>query len=364
MVRQANNLGLWRTGRPVESSIAAAVAPSAASDAPIPVRPEFIRRDGGTQMRAALDVATVHEYHDLIRDAGGVWPFRDPVRLVHDGSAYWLVDGFHRLQAWTMHYSDPAPAVPAVVVSGDQRAAVLAAVGANADHGLRRSDADKRIAVDRLLADPEWSAWSDGEIARRCAVSRPFVSKRREVLATSSAVAGSIGNAAPRTYTNRHGGQSVMRTNGIAESNKARSAAGGLASGKLGGAATVAADDEHGAAVVQSSAPSSRASNPDLGKCRVCHRPLTDPVSAASGVGPCCAAKLAAGGGGDDLTVGGAASDLLAAVHLHLTALVDALPALRAEFRNDPTGIGLVAKLQAAIVPAVQYVGAKMTAEG
>jgi hypothetical protein len=359
-MRQANNLGLWRTGRPVESSIASAVAaPSVASDAPILVRPESIRRDGGTQMRAALDVATVHEYHDLIRDAGGVWPFRDPVRLVHDGAVYWLVDGFHRLQAWTMHYGDPAPGVPAIVVSGDQRAAVLAAVGANADHGLRRSDADKRIAVDRLLAVPEWSAWSDGEIARRCAVSRPFVSKRREVLATSSAVAGSIGNAAPRTYTNRHGGQSVMRTNGIAESNKARSAAGGLASGKLGGASFVAADDE-GAAVVQSSAPSSRASNPDLGKCRVCHRPLTDPVSAASGVGPCCAAKLAAGGG-DDLAVGG---DLLAAVHLHLTALVDALPALRTEFRHDPTGIGLVAKLQAAVVPAAQYVGAKMTAEG
>lgn len=118
----------------------------------------------------------------------------------------------------------------------------------------------------------------------------------------------------------------------------------GLASGKLGGASSVAADDE-GAAVVQSSAPSSRASNPDLGKCRVCHRPLTDPASAASGIGPCCAAKLAAGGG-DDLAVGG---DLLAAVHLHLTALVDALPALRTEFRHDPTGIGLVAKLQAAV---------------
>ena len=98
----------------------------AACDAPVMVRPEFIRRDGGTQMRAALDVATVHEYHDLIRDAGGAWPFRDPVRLVHDGSDHWLVDGFHRLQAWTMHYGDPAPAVPAIVVSGDQRAAVLA----------------------------------------------------------------------------------------------------------------------------------------------------------------------------------------------------------------------------------------------
>lgn len=56
-----------------------------------------------------------------------------------------------------------------------QAAAVLYACGANAAHGLRRTNADKRRAVLTLLEDGEWAKLSDEEIARRCAVSRPFV---------------------------------------------------------------------------------------------------------------------------------------------------------------------------------------------
>lgn len=37
----------------------------------------------------------------------------------------------------------------------------------------------KRRAVTRLLDDPEWAAWSDREIATRCGVTHPFVSKLR-----------------------------------------------------------------------------------------------------------------------------------------------------------------------------------------
>jgi hypothetical protein len=42
---------------------------------------------------------------------------------------------------------------------------------AAAAHGLKRSNKCKRNAVMTLLNDPEWSQWSDGEIARRCAVT-------------------------------------------------------------------------------------------------------------------------------------------------------------------------------------------------
>jgi hypothetical protein len=38
-------------------------------------------------------------------------------------------------------------------------------VSANAPHGLRRTNADKRRAVVRLLEDTEWSQWADREIA-------------------------------------------------------------------------------------------------------------------------------------------------------------------------------------------------------
>ncbi|EWY35857.1 hypothetical protein N825_32650 [Skermanella stibiiresistens SB22] len=47
---------------------------------------------------------------------------------------------------------------------GSRRDAVPHAVGANARHGLPRSNADKRDAVMILLKDPEWLG---GEIALR-----------------------------------------------------------------------------------------------------------------------------------------------------------------------------------------------------
>ena len=46
--------------------------------------------------------------------------------------------------------------IAALVKAGTRRDAVLAAAGANAAHGLRRSAADKARAVDALLTDDEW----------------------------------------------------------------------------------------------------------------------------------------------------------------------------------------------------------------
>lgn len=59
------------------------------------------------------------------------------------------------------------------------RDAILFSVGVNSSHGLRRTNADKRRSVMRLLDDAEWSTWSDREIARRCGVSQPFVGNLR-----------------------------------------------------------------------------------------------------------------------------------------------------------------------------------------
>jgi outer membrane murein-binding lipoprotein Lpp len=56
----------------------------------------------------------------------------------------------------------------------------LHSVGANAVHGLRRSNDDKRNAVTMLLNDAEWTNLSDREIARACAVSHNFVSEVRK----------------------------------------------------------------------------------------------------------------------------------------------------------------------------------------
>lgn len=56
------------------------------------------------------------------------------------------------------------------------------AVGANAAHGLRRTNADKRRAVTMLLDDPESVQWSDREIAKACAVSHEFVRQQRAAI--------------------------------------------------------------------------------------------------------------------------------------------------------------------------------------
>jgi hypothetical protein len=42
---------------------------------------------------------------------------------------------------------------------------------------LRRTNADKRRAVQRLLNDAEWREWPNREIARRCAVDEGLVRK-------------------------------------------------------------------------------------------------------------------------------------------------------------------------------------------
>lgn len=140
-----------------------------------------ITNDGGTQMRAGMNADTVKEYEDALTDADA-WPF-PPVVVYHDGARYWLADGFHRLNA--AHRSGKFQEIPADIKPGTRRDAVLYAAGANAGHGLRRNNDDKERAVKALLEDDEWRKWSDNEIAKRCAVSQPFVSALRKKLAAT-----------------------------------------------------------------------------------------------------------------------------------------------------------------------------------
>lgn len=133
---------------------------------------DLIRIDGGTQARAELNQDTVAEYTEAFK-AGAEFP---PVVLFFDGSSHWLVDGYHR------YFAAKAAGLKTIyekVTPGTQRDAILFSLGANATHGLRRTNADKRKAVQTLLDDPEWSAWSDREIARQCGVTHPFVANMR-----------------------------------------------------------------------------------------------------------------------------------------------------------------------------------------
>src|SRR5690606_10483672 len=66
--------------------------------------------------------------------------------------------------------------------------AVLFSVGANAKHGLQRTNEDKRRAVTTLLIDPEWQKWSDREIARRTGVHHDTVGTYRRELEASGGI--------------------------------------------------------------------------------------------------------------------------------------------------------------------------------
>jgi hypothetical protein len=92
------------------------------------------------------------------------------------------------------------------------RDAILYAVCANASHGLKRTNRDKRNAAMTLLKDPKWSAWSDGEIARRCAVTQQFVSKLRSSLTTVMSKPPAV-----RTYTTKHGTTSTGAAAAVTE---------------------------------------------------------------------------------------------------------------------------------------------------
>ena len=129
-----------------------------------------IRIDGGTQARVALNQDVVTEYAEHMRD-GVVFP---PITVFHDGSAYWLADGFHRYFA---HKSNAALELEADVKTGTLDEATLYAFGANGKRGLSQSPEDYRKIIYAMLRHPVWSKWSNAEIARHVGVSKMTVGR-------------------------------------------------------------------------------------------------------------------------------------------------------------------------------------------
>lgn len=134
-----------------------------------------IRIDCGTQARAELNQEIVAEYAEAIL-AGANFP---PVTVFFDGSTYYLADGFHRYMA---NKKAGSPGINADVVNGTLREAILHSLSVNNEHGLRRTNADKRKAVMTMLQDFEWTDWSDREIAKWCKVGHPLVGRIRDEL--------------------------------------------------------------------------------------------------------------------------------------------------------------------------------------
>jgi len=173
-----------------------------------------IRIDGGTQPRACIDEQVVAEYAEFYKTDAKL----PPVTVFFDGAAHWLADGFHRYWASKRIERDY---VPADVHAGTQRDAILFSVGANADHGLRRTNGDKRKAVLTMLEDEEWSTWSAREIARRCRVSE---SCARRIKSDHTAHSAQY-ESAERTFIHpKTGKPATMKTGNIGRKRKSRPA--------------------------------------------------------------------------------------------------------------------------------------------
>ena len=149
----------------------------------------------GTQARVSLSQTVIREYAEAMTE-GETFP---PIDLYFDETTYWLADGFHRVAAAKVA---GLLAMAATVHPGGQREALLHALGANETHGHRRTDADRRHAVELLLADPEWRAWSDREIARQCHVSHMLINRVRRARAARANTRART-NTAGNTW--RHG---------------------------------------------------------------------------------------------------------------------------------------------------------------
>jgi hypothetical protein len=137
------------------------------------------------------------------------------VELYFDGQAYWVGDGFHRIKS-RLEVNVRGNKIEAIIHSGDRRDAILHSVGANSKHGLRRTNEDKRHAVELLLRDKEWSKWSNCEIARKACVTEGLVRSVRKVIFVSNE------DKATERLVERNGTVFTQKIGNIGKSQKAQ----------------------------------------------------------------------------------------------------------------------------------------------
>lgn len=160
-----------------------------------------IRTDGGTQPRLELDQNLVKEYAEVMRE-GVVFP---PVEVFHDGSEYWLVDGFHRYFGYK---ANGLTSIEAIVHTGTLREAQFYAWKANNKHGNRLKPEDIRAILRIMLTDEEYSKWSNNHIAKELDVSSMTVGRVRVAMQEEAKKPAQT----TVTYVDKHGNTTTMKT--------------------------------------------------------------------------------------------------------------------------------------------------------
>ena len=172
-----------------------------------------IRTDGGTQPRLELDQDMVKDYAEKMRD-GTVFP---PIIVFHDGSEYWLADGFHRYFATK---SNALTTIEAEVKQGTLREAMLFAWSANNRHGKPPKPEDIRAIIRKMFEDEEWSKWSNVQIAKQLDVSVSTVQRLRVAYQEEHKEE----KKTTVTYVDKHGNTTTMKTSSIKKTKKKKSA--------------------------------------------------------------------------------------------------------------------------------------------
>lgn len=171
---------------------------------------DVLRTDGGTQPRTAINWTTVAEYaEDMAQEAA--FP---PVIVYHDGADYWLADGFHRYHAAVRL---ELPTIDAEVRQGTLAEAQWYSYSVNQSHGLRRTNEDKRRAVEAALQHPYAGRYSGEQIAKHCGVSPMMISRcRREA---NEAISNNVRDEPQERLVTRNGTTYTMQTANIGQRN-------------------------------------------------------------------------------------------------------------------------------------------------
>jgi len=122
-------------------------------------------RTENLQIRVEMQDECIEDYAAAYRERPEEMP---PVVVFYDfmGDAYYLADGFHRVEAAKRA---ECTKIKAEVHEGTYKAALKYALGANAKHGLRRTNADKRNAMEIAWRNREKLFGKEKPFARQLA---------------------------------------------------------------------------------------------------------------------------------------------------------------------------------------------------
>ena len=178
-----------------------------------PVALENIIVDQRIQVRVAgLDAEKVESYAVVMAE-GGKFPPVVVFRESEDDTAFYLADGFHRVEAAVRA---DLRSLPAEIHPGGYDAAVEYAEEANLQHGLALSNADKRAIFERRVQrGHEWARLSDRAIAQVLGVDNKTVGNWRRALA-------GVEFSTPETTVRTGADGKVYNVGGIQKANQQR----------------------------------------------------------------------------------------------------------------------------------------------